>query len=519
MYTYVVIDDEELIRKGTIKKLAPLSDTVTCIGEADNGLTGIEIVKELHPDFVILDMQMPEMNGMELLPYFSEHYPEMPLIVISGYRDFDYIKQAISSNAIEYLLKPFSKETIQNTVKQALERLKNRSHIETQLMNSEREKERAYYEVDIQLVSNLIMGNHVTSTVLTSQKLKVVNDIHNLILLTMHFSRPVEDQIVQGWLEEHGFGDLALYLSGPKSPNLGFMILFLPVNRPVSSEKHVTEILDDLIPWIQRQDVEVLAGISRPHESISELAVAYEETAQALNQKILSDQEKNRFFYQQDFEPKMTDWSDMEEFLFRIDAGMTNEVRRMTRELFSWYVTREKFSLADAKFHCHMLSEQCRLILNDYLQTQSTKGKPSGMQNVVNHLFTLQELEEYYLQFFTNLASMIEPMTVYAVDDIIEKIQIYMGRNYQKNLTQELISSFFYINRSYLSTLFKQKTGQNFTDYLNDIRIYHAKEMLLRTDKKMYSIARAVGYDNVKYFFRIFKKREGVTPEQYRLKK
>ena len=102
MYTYIVIDDESLIRKGTIKKLQPMEDRITCIGEADNGKAGIELIQEVHPDIVILDMQMPIMGGKELLPYLAENYPDMPLIVISGYRDFDYVKQAISAAAIDY---------------------------------------------------------------------------------------------------------------------------------------------------------------------------------------------------------------------------------------------------------------------------------------------------------------------------------------------------------------------------------------------------------------------------------
>ena len=87
-----------------------MEEQITCIGEADNGKAGIELIQEVHPDIVILDMQMPIMGGKELLPYLAESYPDMPLIVISGYRDFDYVKQAISAAAIDYILKPFSKE-------------------------------------------------------------------------------------------------------------------------------------------------------------------------------------------------------------------------------------------------------------------------------------------------------------------------------------------------------------------------------------------------------------------------
>lgn len=140
------------------------------------------------------------------------------------------------------------------------------------------------------------------------------------------------------------------------------------------------------------------------------------------------------------------------------------------------------------------------------------------MLNVVNHIFTLAELEDYYLQFFLNLTTLLKPNSVYAIDDVIEKIQIYIQRNYQKNLTQDFISSLFYINRSYLSTLFKARTGQKFIDYLNDIRISRSQELLRHSDKKMYQIARSVGYDNVKYFFRIFKKKNGESPEQWRLR-
>ncbi|MBQ1312011.1 MAG: response regulator, partial [Blautia sp.] len=78
MFTYLIIDDEELTRKGTIKKLSSLNDLASCIGEAENGREGIRKIEELHPDIVILDMQMPVMDGTQLLPYLAGHYPDLP---------------------------------------------------------------------------------------------------------------------------------------------------------------------------------------------------------------------------------------------------------------------------------------------------------------------------------------------------------------------------------------------------------------------------------------------------------
>ena len=131
-------------------------------------------------------------------------------------------------------------------------------------------------------------------------------------------------------------------------------------------------------------------------------------------------------------------------------------------------------------------------------------------------MFDLKELESYYLQFFTNISDILWEKGIYAIDDVIEKTKIYIQKNYYKNLTVELLSCFFYMSRSYLSHLFKETTGEKFVDYLNDIRIEKAKQLLRTTDKKMYQSAKSVGYDNVKYFFRVFKKREHMTPEQYR---
>ena len=120
------------------------------------------------------------------------------------------------------------------------------------------------------------------------------------------------------------------------------------------------------------------------------------------------------------------------------------------------------------------------------------------------------------MQFFLNITSLLKKQSVYNTGELIDQIQLYIQRNYQKNITQEFIASLFYLNRSYLSQLFKKQTGQKFVDYLNDIRMNKAKELLIHSDRKMYQIAKNVGYDNKKYFFRIFKKKIGLSPEQYR---
>lgn len=517
MYTYIIVDDESLIRKGTIKKLSPMSDTVQCIGEADEGRAGIRLIEAQKPDFVILDMQMPGMDGTQLLAYLSEHYPGMPLIVISGFRDFDYIKTAISADAIDYILKPFSREAIQECVQRAIQRLENTQTISRQIMDSNEQKEAAYYEYDRQYLTNLILGFHTGEASISSDKLKFINDTHQMILLTLHFSAQPADFHVQEWLEEGGFGDLALFLPSSVSPTVGFLILFLPNSSAVSTRNLVRQISDSLIQSALHLELSLLIGISQVHNDLKALHTAFEETSAALDQQELTDPSQQYYWYQGESNPRSVVWTQEDEFLFRIEAGMTGEVLNLTDSLFSWFTSISGFTLGDAKYFCYSLSNQCRRILNSYLK-QENESSSNSMQNVVSQIFRLSELQDYYQQFFLNITDMLKTESVYALDDVIERVQIYIQRNYQKDLTQDFIASLFYLNRSYLSTLFRQKTGMKFVDYLNDVRIEKSKEMLSGTSRKMYQISKAVGYDNPKYFFRIFKKKTGMTPEQYREK-
>lgn len=517
MYTYIVIDDEELIRKGTIKKLEPMSDRITCIGEASEGGEGLELISRLHPDFVILDMQMPGINGLELLPALADKYPDLPLIVISGYRNFDYIKQAISSNALEYVLKPFSREAIQEVVLKALEKLENRTHMYDQIKISEQEKEQVQYDYDIQLIKNLLLGYQTNTTELTSQKLTYICENHDLCLLAVETPQALSESTILPILQEFGFEDLVLFFSSPASENLGLLLLFVPCHGSTAGHRMAEQILHDIVPQLNEQGRGVRVGISQIHHSISELKQTYAEAVSALNRQLLDDNAPEYYFYEQEEAPFPISWEKEDELLFRIETGMENEVARLTEELFLYYKTIPGCTLADVKYHCYMLSDQCRKILDEYIHTSDSLKTSASMQNVVNNLFSLHDLFIYHRQFFLNLAKMIRPNSVYAIDDVIEKVQIYLQKNYQKNISQEYLSSLFYINRSYLSTLFRERTGQKFVDYLNHVRIAKSLELLSGTDRKMYQIARSVGYDNVKYFFRIFKKIMKMTPEEYRL--
>lgn len=522
MYTYLIIDDEPLIRRGTKKKLEPLSHLLCCCGEASDGKEGLVLVEKLQPDIVILDMQMPVMDGTELLPALSSRFPSIALIVISGFQNFDYMKQAISSKVIDYILKPFSKEEIQQTVLKTIESLKHKEAESHHLTSMLLEKEEAFYSLDLKLLTDLLMGyTDSDASAVSSKKLSFINDMHHFVLFAL-YNQPEQAELpVPDWIERNGFSDLVLYLPDLKTPAFHFLLLFLPETSGESAESNrfIRQFLRDFVPWVEHFSSSPVIGISSIHADLSALHTAYSQSREALNTQPAVPGPDCYFFYRQPVAPTPILWEKQDEFLFRIESGQRDTVCTLTEELFAFYCSLPHTTLLDVKYHCEQLTYHCHTILNFYLKQEDTSWKSSAnMQAIVNTLFSLEEIQTYYTQFFLNITSLLKNQSVYSTGELelIDQIRLYMQRNYQKDITQEFIASLFYMNRSYLSQLFKKQTNQKFVDYLNEIRIEKAKDLLLHSDRKMYQIARSVGYDNTKYFFRIFKKKNGLSPEQFR---
>ncbi len=517
MYTYIVVDDESIIRKGAIKKLSSISDRVTCIGEAQDGREALELIKNLNPDIIITDMNMPVMDGGALLPEITTNYPDKHIIVISGYKDFEYTKHAIKANAVDYILKPFRKEDLIASVENAIRLIENSTLMQKQLVSNKAEKEYAQYEYDISMLKNSILGYHTTEVRLTSEKLNFINDTHNLVLVTLHSQSPLAEDNLQNFLKENGFGDLALYLQHIHNQNLGFMILFIPQRSALGTRDLCSQVVRSLSSLFAGNHTVVSYGISESHGSLTALHDAFIETVKALNYMGITEQGKTYFYHEIPLNTTLIiDWKRSEELMFRIEAGMTEEISLLLDDLFRYIAGLPLCSLYDAKNYLFSLADRTKLIMTRYFDQVDPNSVNSSVQNILNTMFSINEIKQYYLQFFTNISKILAEKSVYATDNSIEKMKIYIERNYQKALTIEFISSLLYMNRSYLSHLFKEKTGDTFINYLNSVRLLKAKQLLRETDKKLYSIAKAVGYDNVKYFFRVFKRYEKMTPEQYR---
>ncbi len=145
-------------------------------------------------------MKMPVMDGTTLLPLLSERYPSKYLIVISGYKDFEYTPYAIRANAVDYLLKPVREEELVASMRNALQMLEEKTMVIQEITHSREEQERSCYEHDIQMLTNLVLGYHTVDVQLTSEKLKFTEKLHQLVLITLHSPQPLPaGQLAHFW--------------------------------------------------------------------------------------------------------------------------------------------------------------------------------------------------------------------------------------------------------------------------------------------------------------------------------
>lgn len=478
MYQFLIADDEILIRKGTLKKIEKLDLPIHCAFEAGNGKEALTYLETNPVDFVITDMDMPEFDGVQFLDYLKKQFPEMPIIVISGHQNFSYLQKAIQANAINYILKPFSREDIQKSLLDVIAILDNKK--------SQKSNEN-------EVIISTIIGHQ---TELGMKALQKMIPVPNQYYLVLSVCRDPEDSLEL--LDQSAIFSEPI----PKYAQTRFSLI----------EKSKISRLIDSLPE------SVLLGISSPVMDAAAIGSYYQNCIDALNSR-KSDSQPALFYYDSTIRNEKYIFAHVAELMYYLETGKENVLKEKLRGYFETAFFNEDATLFDLKDIGLSLIEKSKQFLDDYYRMQSNYTYPEIHQEVMERLFTFMDISNYFLDFLGNIAKSMSYEHLYSSQDIIVNVKEYLDIHYADPITLDFLSDIFYINSSYLSTLFKEKTGMKYVDYLNGLRIDAAKTLLQTTDRRAATISRMVGYDNEKYFYRVFKKFTDLTPEQYRKQK
>lgn len=517
MYSYIIIDDEPLIRKGLQKKIQSFDTALLYSGEADNGEDALDLISAVDPDIIFTDMRMPVMDGKSLLRVLQQDYAGKKIIVVSGHSDFEYMQEAISAKVISYLLKPFSREEIHRTLQKAIESLDSEQSAKQDAVFKTIEHEDISYRSDLQLLQNLISGDHNKERALAfrSAAMKSLADRKLYILLTIYNLEEIPAEIPEQYLDTN-----LIYLLHAQSDNLAYILLAYDCNllEETVLEQAVT-VAESIIHLLSQNTInKACVGISGIKNSLELLNYAQQETITALNNRTIADFGFCYLYTPGKLFPDVQLWEKINDLLFYLESGNSPKVREYVIDFFAFYIRQPHVTLAQLKNQCRVIVQEVKKILDVYFQTSSNQTSSASLESVLNTSFDLENIRSYFLTVLLDITDLLKEMSAYSSPHVIDNVKTYIQKNFRNELTLDKVSSLFYMNASYLSYLFKEKTGTNFIDYINSLRIERAKLMLTSSDDKVYRIAKSLGFDNAKYFFRIFKKMTGCTPEEYRNK-
>ncbi|WP_100405387.1 response regulator transcription factor [Bacillus solitudinis] len=513
MYNFIIIDDEALIRLGIRKKIESLGlEQLEFVGEADNGKTGLELVRRVNPDIIILDMRMPLMDGKSLLQIIQQDYSDKKVIVISGYSDFEYMQEAISAKVVGYLLKPFNREEIKESLIKAVTTLNSEKAMKRNREQQVNELQELSFNADLQTLYSLIHGKFSKKGEIVPRSQKMNSIMKDKLLLLMSFTLPrTNKNLLTTILDEDNVKGILITPQHHHNMEGCYLLSFSKEMEALKWSNSFVKRLED------QYDGSLKVGISSVKTSVWELNEAYRESVCAINSTLINRKKACVKIFKkeerQDRKPLILDHID--ELLFFFESGNIDRVIDYVDKIFEYFNSKSDITLGQIKISLRIILQEINLQVNRNFQI----GENELLHNFelsLETMFDINAMKEIFREILVKNTEMMKEKNVYSNNQVVENIRDYIDNNFDKVLTLEKISSLFFLNPSYCSYVFKENTGVNFSDYVNQVRIQKAKDRLEVSEEKIYKIAKRHGFDNVKYFFRVFKKITGYTPEEYR---
>lgn len=505
-YRYIIVDDEIIIRKGLISKIEEITSlNALCVGEAANGMEGLRIIGETNPDIIITDMKMKKMDGVEFLERISVEFPDKPIIVISGYKAFDYMNKAIEKRVIGYVLKPFSSEEIERQLKKAVEQIERQKNYFIL-----QEKARSLDQRKIQdILLNVIL--EPWNEALEEELRQKGWGLDHYYLLMSVYTRDGRvaasaEQICRTYLSDIRYEFLP---NGFGSSN-GFLLFNCRDGQLVPKmEVKAGHIAGHIMKETQGKIFICIGKGSKGFDGLHKSYVRNEK----LVCNIRLDDQKRLFFENEEEQDEVYTQEYIKDVFLNIKYHP-----RQAREIMEAY-----FDHIDMKKHSlRAIGNACDSIVSLVNQYAAFVGVDTDdiMSVFYKRYLYCDGVEKMKNEISGYIALMINSIQMKSPDQnqLFRSIQAYIWKNYHRKLTLQMISSEFYVTPAYCSSLLKEKLDKSFNEYLGEIRLEKAKQLLQETDLSVDRISDEIGYSNPKYFFKVFKKLTGLTPLEYRVK-
>lgn len=532
MYKLVLVDDDAILRNGLKTVVDWHSLGIQFAGEAEDGEEGLRIIEEINPELVITDINMPNMNGLELITKITSRFRSCKVIVLSGFDEFDYVRKALRERVFDYLLKPIGEEALAEVLRKAIKSLeeeKQRFLNEEELNRKLKQSIPALKERYLNYVLNGRMK--LEEAIELCKTMPFAIRCKNVIVAVVEVSQSSYEQ---------DYGKLHIIMIGLKDmikEVLKEQYIFeiaeshigrLAVILNYTEAQGQTEIIEDMMRWCRQFNdmleqyfpVDVTIGIGRPYENGEMAVFSYREAVESLEYRILMKGTKILFYgdIYIDTSQYMYYPLDIEErILTAVRGGNVEKAAYETAAFISCFINKNITSPFQLKRGCQQLIYSLmRKLVEWNINLELTETRGESIEQRIRRAMSSAELETQVIGFIKYAAMSISEMRSGANRSVIEKACSYMEKHYGENIGLDDIAGAVFLTPNYFAGMFKNEMGKTVLTYLTDLRMEKARQLLRDRAVKIYAVSEKVGYRDVKYFVKTFKKYFGMTPAEFR---
>jgi two-component system response regulator YesN len=503
----LIVDDELIIRKGLIETVDWASLNVEIVGDASNGSEAMDILRQTSVDLVLTDIRMPFMDGLELVKTMKEEGVQGRVIMISGFNDFNYAREALRLGVQDYLLKPVDIDELIDLI--------------TKIQQAEHELRKEKLIKWFQQVLNASEGEsfyNAPPKQKAGQFVSVVcSQLSDYYTFTLTYDDEQQKLVYRKWKQRV---EMAL-----GKTNVELASFFVHSNMLITLLS--ADVWEDELASMLRACSEAWEEPHGLYFSVSERMVnweeevarkAYRQAVSALIDSSLTSSDpviccngeaKSKY------RPLTKSFKLIDQLRQLVQQPSPEPITVFVDDLFKEF-KQQSYVLSEAANEC----QNMMVLLDQQLSGGRVKCSDNLQFLLIPDLHVYNSFSQLKALFLDDLRLIQEQFVEAATGSkhyvLMEKAKAYIEKNISQEIKASEVAEWLYVTPNYFSQVFNQEVGKNFKEYLNTLRIDKAKELLQLTNEKVLEIAMRVGYKDYKHFVYVFKNLTGVTPSMYR---
>lgn len=523
MYKVLLADDEILDLEG-MKQFIPWSQLgMEIVGAVGNGFAGCEVLEREEIDILVTDVHMPNMSGLELARRALEKKQDTRVIFVSGYQEFNYVKQALSMNACSYVLKPMEDEELIESLRKVKDEL--------DMLHRKKEEEENYKQL-IPMAKNELMLRLFEGEFNLGRDHSMVKLASSYGLMDLHW--PIRVVITE-------LDDVAMKLHQSEEQSIPELLNqfcndMITLSRQFGAEHSVKlsrhrlalliedtscgTCLEQMYKRLQgKYPFTMTIGLGSAVNGLEYLHLSYKQALEAVDSKMFLGKGSVITYEDVRKAPEMQDARTLDQRLEALFTAMSDyELVRIHDEIDNLF---QSVLTLQSKFTIYNLAVTIVMKLNQYLQSiDENLVEMIGLElqnlDILHQFETVQDIRSWLVRKVFEISEKLHQKNNTKNSPLIREILRVVQDQLHENITLKDIAHQFSFSPNYLGTLFKEEVGKTFSEMLIQMRMERAGELLKDPTLKIYEVANQVGYRYLPYFSRQFKETYGMTPMEYR---